>query len=118
MNSVVIVDDDGMVLDAMRRLLQSVPGLDVRTASGTDEATELVQQQRPDLVLSDWDMGNGDDGLDLAVVMRALGVRVVLMSGWLTEARQRLATEAGAVMLLGKPFSVRETVLALLGRVL
>ncbi len=112
----LLIDDDVLILKAMTRALGKVPSLEVRTASSYDEALAIASTWRPDLVLSDIDLGSGShSGFDIALALRG-SATVALMSGVVDEDRLALATEVGAVALLQKPFQVAATVLHLLGR--
>lgn len=59
--SVLIVDDHPLVRDGVRLLLAREPGLSVRGEAGTAaEARRLSAALRPDLVLLDLDLPDGD----------------------------------------------------------
>ena len=63
---VVIVDDEPLARERLRRLLFDFPGYEVVGEAGDGEAAlEIIEQERPDVVLVDIRMG-GMDGLQLA----------------------------------------------------
>ncbi len=58
--SVLIVDDSASMRRFLRRVLErSVLGFEIfREAASGVEALEVASKERPDLILSDWDMSN------------------------------------------------------------
>jgi PAS domain S-box-containing protein len=69
--SVLVVDDDADTRDLVRMVLAQ-RGAVVLTAATAEEALLLVQEQRPDILLSDIAMP-GEDGFELIRRVRALG---------------------------------------------
>ena len=63
---IVIVDDEPLARERLRRLLADFPGYEViGEADNGDAALELIERERPDVVLLDIRMG-GRDGLQVA----------------------------------------------------
>ena len=61
MISVVVADDEALIRDSFRLLLEPEPGIDwVGEASNGREAVERVRQLRPDVILMDVRMPNVD----------------------------------------------------------
>ena len=56
---IVCVDDDPHIVKAMRLRLKSM-NFDVLQASSGRDGLRLIQERKPDLVISDWWMDNGD----------------------------------------------------------
>lgn len=52
---ILVVDDDADTLDTLQALL-SVLGFDVATARSAQEALRSIEQQRPDLIITDCEM--------------------------------------------------------------
>src|SRR5690348_9970387 len=73
--TVVLAEDQGMVLDAFASLLGLQPGIEVvATATDGDAALAAVREHDPDVLLTDIEMP-GRTGLDLAADLRRLGLR-------------------------------------------
>jgi two-component system response regulator MprA len=105
---ILVVDDEHAVLEALRRVLTH-EGYDViATHSGAD-ALELVEAERPDLVLLDVLMPH-PDGLEVCRRLRLEGNSLpILMLTARTEVADRVAgLDAGADDYLAKPFSLDE----------
>ncbi|MEO8313955.1 MAG: ATP-binding protein [Pseudomonadota bacterium] len=107
---VLLIDDDEVVRTAINMVL-SLEGYDVIAASGSDDAvSRCVQTGRPDLILSDFDLGDGQSGEE--VVERICGIfdsliPVVFLTGDTaqvsSEARHRFSAE-----VMSKPVQPRE----------
>ena len=103
---VLVIDDDALVLDAMRGLLRSW-GCAVATAtSETSAVTGLSEYERaPDLIISDYRLSDGSNGIQVIEgLRRALDAPVpaFLISGDVAPERLREATGSG-YYLLQKP---------------
>ena len=81
---VVVVDDHRLTAHGVSDSLRS-RGIDVVTTEhSVADATEAVQRLRPDVIVSDLDMGPGPNGIDLALAMRKShpGVGIVLLTAY------------------------------------
>lgn len=102
---VLIVDDDA----ALRQLLRlTLPAEEYRLLEAADgqEALEIVERQKPDLVLLDWRMPSRS-GEEVLAELKAFfpEVPVVVLTAEI-EARHRMVAETlGADVFLTKPFS-------------
>ena len=106
--SILVVDDDRAVREALRRVL-TLDGYEVQCAEGGAQAIELVARALPDAVVLD--IGMPDiDGLEVCRRLRLLGNRVPIL---MLTARDAVADridglDAGADDYLVKPFDVNE----------
>jgi two-component system response regulator AtoC len=115
MDTLLLVDDDRLVLDALRLHFeeQSEGGkrrYRVVTAVTAAEGISAAEQERPALVLLDLKLPDRD-GLDLLPELKqsANGVPVVVITGHHDIKTTILAMKAGAFDYLRKPFSEPET---------
>lgn len=117
---ILIVDDSRAMRLIVRRTLRQA-GLgehEVIEASDGREALVLIGKNRPDLVLSDWNMP-GMNGLELLTELRAKGNAVkfgFITSEGTVDARDA-ASDAGALFMITKPFTAelfREMLFAVL----
>lgn len=112
---VLLADDHALVRAGMRSLLGSMPQVQVvaEAASG-EEALQLAERERPDVVLMDIAM-KGMTGLEAAARLRerSPGVRVVILSMHAGEEYVLQALRAGAVGYLLKDAATGELELAL-----
>src|SRR3954447_5379759 len=102
---VLIVDDSAYVRKVVRQMLSRSPSLEVvGAARDGEEALELVEQLRPDVVTLDLNMPHLD-GLDfLRRQMARRPVPVVLLSSASESGEQVMrAMDAGAVDVVQKP---------------
>ncbi len=106
--SLLVVDDDRAVRDALRRAL-SLAGYDIQTAADGAAGLEMVVDRVPDAIVLD--LGLPDiDGLEVCRRVRRLGSRVPIL---VLTARDAVADrieglDAGADDYLVKPFDVEE----------
>lgn len=105
MSSILLVDDDAALMDALSRELDQ---LNYRTflAQSADEALDLLRDQDIDVMVTDLRM-RGRDGIELLrnSVEVSPATRTVLMSAYATAADYKEARALGAVEVLSKPFT-------------
>jgi CheY-like chemotaxis protein len=105
--SMLVVDDDPLVLQALELLLGSW-GLLVHAASSRRHAEELLEamDHPPDIVLADYTLAHGELGTDVIADARRRGAAAaVLLTGDTSSARLAEAERSG-YRLLHKPIAV------------
>jgi CheY-like chemotaxis protein len=105
---VLVVDDEGPVRSAVKRMLGH-HGFDVTAASSYEEALNLLREAPYEVLLTDLRM-NGPDGLELIRATHASSpaTRPILMSAYATARDSQMALDLGAVRVLCKPFEPAE----------
>jgi CheY-like chemotaxis protein len=102
---VLVVDDDPDILDAICDILDA-EGYRVSRARHGQEALELVDRERPDVILLDL-MMPVMDGVAFSQALRgrpaARDVPIVVISA---DGNPQRATSVGAVGYLAKPFDI------------
>ena len=103
--SVLVVEDDNALREAVVDTL-SAAGFSVSSTSSAEHAQQLLHQQTPDLVLSDWNLDNMS-GHDLLKHVRRVhsNLPVVLMTAYGNVGNAVKAMQDGATDYLQKPFS-------------
>lgn len=112
---VLVIDDDGPILEAIGDVLRG-EGFLVREESAAELASEAAIEFAPDVVLIDLMMPNRDGTLvarDLRRHPTLADVPVILMSAHPRAAQ--FAREVGARACLRKPFSARRLIAAVTG---
>lgn len=107
---VLVVDDSkAMRLIVMRTLRQAGFSCEVREAGDGKQALAAVHAERPDIVLSDWNMPEMT-GIELLEALRAEGsdVKLGFVTTEGTPAMRERAKEAGALFLIAKPFTAEQ----------
>lgn len=110
---VLIVEDDPLVTDAMRILLEAT-GHRVANAHTVRQASERLAAERPDVMLLDLTLPDGT-GLDVLARAESRPGIVVALTGHDDEATRRRCLDAGCREVLVKPVSVRELLARLRG---
>lgn len=104
----ILIADDSK---SMRRIVQAMireagfRGHEFVEAADGAEAFNLASAEKPDLVISDWNMPNMT-GIELLQKLRAAGNNVTLgfCTTEISREMRELATASGAAFLIGKPF--------------
>jgi DNA-binding NtrC family response regulator len=107
---VLVVDDEGIVLESCRKVLEA-EGFEVIPVKSADEALSAIEQEHPGLLLIDLKMPV-HDGLYLMKELkkREIDTPAVVMSGYSTGETIKEADEMGACRFLPKPFTPDELV--------
>jgi two-component system, chemotaxis family, chemotaxis protein CheY len=108
MKSILIVDDSKAMRMLIRRALQAgrVATSKVREAADGNEAVALIREEKPDLVLSDWNMPNCN-GIQMLQALNAEGLfaPVVFITSESTVQTHTIARQHGALAVVTKPFT-------------
>ncbi|MBA4396498.1 MAG: hybrid sensor histidine kinase/response regulator [Syntrophus sp. (in: bacteria)] len=108
--TVLVVDDERMILDVTREMLEGL-GYRVLVANGGAEALEIYRADhgKIDLVILDMIMP-GMGGGELLDRMQAVnaGVRVILSSGYSLNGEAKAIMTRGARLFLQKPFRLND----------
>ncbi len=112
MSKVMLIEDDATMIGLLKTLLE-IEGYDVGAFAGGEDILQVVQREKPDLVLLDVNLKNFGildiNGFDLLKEIRSDGelkhIGVVMSSGM--NYRQE-STEAGADGFVMKPYMPAE----------
>lgn len=105
---VLIVEDDALVTDALRILLEST-GHRVTSAHTVRDAVDRCTAERPDVMLLDLTLPDGD-GLDVLVRVRERGAEPGVTAAFTGHDDERVVercVRAGCREVLVKPVSIR-----------
>ncbi len=106
---VLIVDDEAVVCDVVRRYLE-LERYEVAVASDGAEALHVARSWRPDLMVLDL-MLPGTDGLQVCRTIRAeSSMPIIMLTARGEEIDRIIGLELGADDYVTKPFSPRELV--------
>jgi two-component system phosphate regulon sensor histidine kinase PhoR len=102
--SVLVVDDEQDIRDASERILSRV-GYHVQKASRGDEALDILNKERVDILLLDLKMP-GMDGLEVLERIRKQNtqIQVIVITGYATVETAIEAMKQGAYDFIPKPF--------------
>lgn len=104
---VLIVDDDPAILRSVRRALDA-RGYDVEVSAVVSGIHELVAKFRPDVILLDLLLPDGD-GIEIAHELKGSSrATVIVLSAVGDESRKVAALDAGAQDYVTKPFGMEE----------
>ena len=102
---ILVVDDDDPVRVMLARLLRT-QGYTVLQAGNAIEARALLDDERPDLVISDIVMP-GESGIELrrSIATRWPDLPVILISGYSAEGPAEFAARTPNTTFVQKPFA-------------
>ncbi|MBM4294939.1 MAG: response regulator [Deltaproteobacteria bacterium] len=105
--TILLADDDPMVRDTGRELLEAM-GYRVATAATGDETLQVFSRLRKvDLVVLDYNMP-GENSLTVLQKLKTLkpGVQVLITSGYFPSPAIAMLRKSGASGLLHKPYRI------------
>jgi CheY-like chemotaxis protein len=107
---ILVVDDDPSFCMIMREILRA-DGYDVRLAYDARQALSMLQEIKPDLILSDVMMPE-IDGLTLIRNLRTdpslSGIPTIVVSAKAMPEERMAARDAGANAFILKPFQIQD----------
>lgn len=107
---VLVADDEAHILHVVSMKLTNA-GYEVFTAVDGEEALELARAERPDVVITDYQMPVMT-GLEMCKQLRksdqTARIPAIMLTARGFDLEPADMTEAGIVMVLTKPFSPRE----------
>lgn len=104
----LVVDDDPRIRQMLTRYFED-EGYAVSTASNGPEMRASLQQADFDIILLDWVLPGGEDGLDLAREIRNQSdIPIIMLTGRDDVVDRIVGIEVGADDYIAKPFHLRE----------
>jgi len=105
--SILIVDDDKMILDLLLEVFTKMCDLKVFKAENGFDGWDILEKERIDIVLTDICMP-GMDGIELSKRIRnqSPDTKIALMTGGDADIAKELLNDGTANYLFMKPFSV------------
>lgn len=105
---VLVVDDDARIRQMLTRYFGD-EGYVVSAVSSGSEMRASLRQQNFDIILLDWVLPGGEDGLDLAREIRGQSdVPIMMLTGRDDVVDRIVGIEVGADDYIAKPFHLRE----------
>jgi two-component system phosphate regulon response regulator PhoB len=110
MRKILVVDDDPAIIRLLSTVLR-YESMSVVQADCGEEALDLIEQERPDVVLTDFFLP-GMSGVEFCRQIkknpRTASTPVILMTGALTRADCQQTLAEGVDGFLQKPFSIKQ----------
>lgn len=111
MANILIADDASFMRSSLRYIVESAGHVVVGLANNGNEAVEMFEKHRPDIVTLDILMNGGDGISALRQIMKLdPGARVIMISAMGHEEKQKEAKVLGAAGFIRKPFKAEDIV--------
>ena len=110
MKNILVIDDDRTVLDIVNRIIKKIGHSVAYLCATAVEAREFARKLVPDLTISDFDLSESRNGVDLALSIRRStkqAIPVIIMSG--SPQNDEMAKTNG-FEFIGKPFYSNELI--------
>lgn len=107
--TVMFVDDEASILDALSRIFEEDDSVEVVTALDAQEALETLAERPVNLVVAD-EMLPGMDGIALlqAVRSRFPGTEVMMLTGYAEQKVDEIAAALGTdTVIMNKPWDAQ-----------
>jgi PAS domain S-box-containing protein len=114
-NGRILIVDDELAVARATSLVLELEGFEVGVANGRDEALEIIDSLRPDVIISDYHLRGAETGADVVAEVRArLGAEIpaIFVTGD-TSKIARAAAELGNATMLSKPTQVDDLLRAI-----
>ncbi len=108
--SVLVCDDSLQIRTLVRTCLMAFGVRNITEAFSADAAFEKLVETNPDLLITDWNMGDSD-GLELVERIRQSPespnpyLPIIMLTGYAEMERVEIARDAGVSTFLAKPMS-------------
>ena len=107
---ILVADDESHILHVVSLKLRNA-GFEVLTAADGQEALELAQAQRPDLLITDYHMPQLS-GLELCQKLKqdpaTAGIPTIMLTARGYQLEPKDTNQSGISRMLSKPFSPRQ----------
>jgi DNA-binding response OmpR family regulator len=107
--TLMIVEDEAIVAMNLKSELEDAGYKVLDVTDRHADAMLVAYASKPDLALVNIQLSGRDDGIELAVQLKALGIPVLLISGQVSRAR---SARTVAIASLPKPYHAADMVLA------
>ena len=107
MQKVLVVDDEHICSYFLGRSLEQ-EGFEVKTATRGDEAVEIAQDFKPDVLVSDWMLRDVYSGLDVARLMHRdnPNLKIIFITGMAADALLERADGVPIIEVMEKPVDI------------
>jgi PAS domain S-box-containing protein/putative nucleotidyltransferase with HDIG domain len=108
---ILIVEDELIVADSIARILKMSGYSVCSIASSAEEALQKEEKLKPDLILMDIILSNGDDGITVAEQISSHSYTpIIYMSALTDDTNLERAKRTGPYGYIVKPFNARELI--------
>lgn len=113
--NILVVEDEILIAWMVESLLEEAGFRSIRLATSASDALASAREHAPAVIISDINLGAGDDGIAAATRIReTVAAPVIFVSAYLDDAaRHAIANDIGDAVILRKPVEQRALLAAL-----
>lgn len=106
MNSRVLIVEDEVISALYLSMFLSDEGFEVQVAHSAHAALEIAEDFKPEILLTDWMLKDGMDGIDIARILssKSPGLYTIFMTGMAMHNIAHKTSDIPNASILEKPF--------------
>lgn len=110
MKEKILVVDDEVVSTYFLKLYLTDEGFEVMDAARGDEAIEIGLSFKPQVLVTDWMLKDGKDGIDVAKTLYAQdpNLKIIFITGMASDVIEGKASQVPYLGILEKPLDLSE----------
>jgi DNA-binding NtrC family response regulator len=118
MKKVLIIEDEQYMAMILKVILTKNFDFEVKVTNGVNEGIEILQDYKPDLIITDVHLGDGKAHQMLPALNNARknGAKIILMSGYDEISERHMIPASDIDLFLQKPFT-REKIIQSLEKI-
>jgi DNA-binding LytR/AlgR family response regulator len=105
---VLIVEDEVLISEHLKRIVQNSGYRPLEICGDYDEAMELLKRETPDFAFLDIRMNGVDEGVEVAMHLRTLGIPFIFITSFSDKETLKKAVKQQPLGYVLKPFSKEE----------
>lgn len=106
----VLVVDDELLCSYFLCLSLEEEGYESRSAASASEAIEIGTEFKPNILITDWMLKDGQDGIDIARALFGLNpdLKIIFITGMASDAIEERVNDIKYLAIIEKPVDLKQ----------